>query len=220
MVDYKDKAVEYFSNTRVDVIALIPKNPDNKILEIGAGSGSTLVRIKELGLAAETVGIELMEMPQTLQNHPSIDKLYITDIEKNFPAIQENYFDVIIAGDVLEHLLDPWKMVEKITTLLKPGGLLICSLPNIREIATLWKVFVKGDFAYTQEGILDKTHLRFFCKKNIIALVTSPQLEFVKAHSNLHLQSNAGKRRFINKLSGRLFEQFLSRQYLTVSKKR
>jgi 2-polyprenyl-3-methyl-5-hydroxy-6-metoxy-1,4-benzoquinol methylase len=220
MVDYKDKAVEYFSNTRVDVIALIPKNPDNKILEIGAGSGSTLVRIKELGLAAETVGIELMEMPQTLQNHPSIDKLYITDIEKNFPAIQENYFDVIIAGDVLEHLLDPWKMVEKITTLLKPGGLLICSLPNIREIATLWKVFIKGDFAYTKEGILDKTHLRFFCKKNIIALVTSPQLEFVKAHSNLHLQPNAGKRRFINKLSGRLFEQFLSRQYLTVSKKK
>jgi ubiquinone/menaquinone biosynthesis C-methylase UbiE len=98
---YENKNRLYFSNPRIDLIELIPKGRDNKVLEKGAGSCDTLIEIKNLNLATEVVGVELMNLENSQQGNPLIDRLIIGNIENIELDLPENYFDVIICGDVL-----------------------------------------------------------------------------------------------------------------------
>jgi 2-polyprenyl-3-methyl-5-hydroxy-6-metoxy-1,4-benzoquinol methylase len=219
---YSVKTEDYFSNLRQDVISLIPENPGQKILEIGAGAGNTLLYIKEQGIAAEVMGVELIKMPGSNQEHPSIDKFQIANIEQEAIQAEEGYFDVILCPDVLEHLIDPWSAVEKIARHLKKDGLLIVSIPNLREWKTIFRVVFKGEFDYQPEGgIMDKTHLRFFCKKNVYQLLSTPTLSPIWCKPNFMLKSvpEGKKRRIFNRLTFSLFENFLTVQYLFIARK-
>jgi 2-polyprenyl-3-methyl-5-hydroxy-6-metoxy-1,4-benzoquinol methylase len=219
--DYINKKSTYFSNARLDIISLIPRNPDQRILEIGAGGGDTLIEIKKRGLAVEVVGVELMALKDTNQTHSLIDSFIFIDLDKEKMSFKEDYFDIIILGDVLEHLINPWDVVKNLSVFLKKGGLIIMSLPNIRDITALYKIVVKGDFAYNPDGgILDKTHMRFFCKKNAIDLLTTENLT-VKKIEPISSKNNNGKnlRSIINKLSLGIFEEFITSQYLVISQK-
>lgn len=220
---YAIKEEKYFSKVRLDIISLIPMNPDQKILEIGAGAANTLLYIKQNGLAKEVMGVELMKIADSNQNHPLIDKFQIANIEHQEIDAEGKYFDVIICADVLEHLVDPWNAVEKIEGYLKGGGILIVSMPNIREWKTLLKIVFKGDFNYEREGgIMDKTHLRFFCKKNIQQLLSTSTLSPIYTKANFMMKEvpEGKKRRVINILSFRIFENFLAVQYLVIAKKK
>lgn len=220
---YSVKTVDYFSNVRRDIVSLIPSNPAQKVMEIGAGTGNTLVYIKEQGLASEVMGVELMKLEGSNQDHPAIDKFQIANIEREEIAAPKEYFDVILCPDVLEHLTDPWAAVEKIATHLKKGGLLIVSIPNLREWKTLSNIVFKGEFNYQPEGgIMDRTHLRFFCKKNVYSLLTTSSLSPFFCKPNFMLGKEvpgARKRRIFNRLTFRLFEEFLSVQYLFIARK-
>src|SRR5215203_583761 len=170
---YEEKRKLYFTNPRMDLVKLIPHNSDNKILEIGAGGGDTLIEIKRQRLASEVVGVELMEMRNSNQNNPEIDRFIICDVEKANFDFSKSYFDVVLLGDVLEHLLDPWAFLENIAPYVKKGGLCIASIPNIRYYTAMFRIFFKGNFGYEEQGLFDRTHFRFFCKKNMKDLFTS-----------------------------------------------
>ncbi|HEX8530565.1 MAG TPA: methyltransferase domain-containing protein [Cytophagales bacterium] len=216
---YSEKKVEYFSNPRLDLISLLPEQKNSRILEIGAGGGDTLVKIKELGLAQEVVGVELFDMPHTNQQHPAIDRMLICNIETTELPLPKQYFDAILCGDVLEHLLDPWAVVHKLNGHLRPGGVLIASIPNFREFKNLYKVVIKGDFTYEEAGILDKTHLKFFCKRNVLQLMQTGPLRVTKVSTNLDYTPYTTKKHVFNKLTFGLFEEFLALQYIIVSTK-
>jgi 2-polyprenyl-3-methyl-5-hydroxy-6-metoxy-1,4-benzoquinol methylase len=219
---YSVKTENYFSNVRRDIISLIPDKPDQKIMEIGAGAGQTLLYIKENQIAAEVMGVELMKMPGSSQEHPSIDKFQIANIEHEDIQAEEGYFDVILCPDVLEHLVDPWLAVEKIARHLKKDGLLIVSIPNLREWRTVVNILFKGEFTYQPEGgIMDRTHLRFFCKKNVSQLLSTPSLSPIWCKPNFMLKEvpEGKKRRILNRLTFRLFENFLTVQYLFIARK-
>ena len=220
---YTAKESIYFSNIRMDIISLIPLNPAQKILEIGAGAGNTLLFIKESNLAKEVMGIELMEIANSNQNNPLIDKFQIANIEHENIQAPDEYFDIIICADVLEHLVDPWSIIDKVSRCLKKDGLLIVSIPNIREWKTLGKVIFQGDFSYQSSGgIMDKTHLRFFCKKNIYQMLNTPVLSTIYCKPNFMLKvvPEGKKRRIFNLLTFRLFEDFLAIQYLFIARKK
>ena len=163
---YENKETKYFSDVRSDLFSFIPPNTE-KLLELGAGSGNTLVKIKELKLAKEVVGFDIMEVENSNQQSPLINQFCIGNIEEINLGYPEEYFDVILCPDVLEHLVNPWKVRDKLLKHLKPKGSFIVSLPNIQEVSIFVKIFLKGNFHYQDSGILDKTHLRFFCKKNV-----------------------------------------------------
>ena len=186
---YLNKEKRYFSNIRMDVISLLPPGPGQKILEIGAGGGDTLLYIKENKLAGEVMGVELLRLPDSNQQHPLIDKFQVADIEKEAINAPEEHFDIIICADILEHLADPWATVNRISRHLKKGGRLIASIPNIRECKTLFRVIFLGDFRYdTRGGIMDSTHLRFFCKKNIRQLMSTDSLFPIYCKPNILLK--------------------------------
>ncbi len=217
---YSEKPVIYFDRVRYDLIKLLPSNPDNKVLELGAGGGDTLLEIKTKNLAKEVAGIELMELPGSNQSSKLIDRLIIANVEKDTIDLPNAYYDAILIGDVLEHLENPWKTVSDLSKHLKNGGVFIASIPNIRHFTALYHIYVKGNFGYRKEGLFDKTHLRFFCKKNIIQLFTTP---FSKVESIASIEdvrsTKLSRRKIFNKITFNLFEEFLAFQYIVVARK-
>jgi 2-polyprenyl-3-methyl-5-hydroxy-6-metoxy-1,4-benzoquinol methylase len=79
-------------------------------------------------------------------------------------------FDVVVCADVLEHLANPEALLAKIAGWLAPGGILLCSLPNVANVSVRAALFV-GRFRYADRGILDRTHLRFFTRETARALL-------------------------------------------------
>ena len=220
---YMIKGKKYFSHVRMDVISLLPSRPRQRVLEIGAGSGDTLLYIKENKLAGEVMGVEMLRIPDSNQQHPLIDKFQIANIEQENINAPEEYFDIIICADVLEHLADPWSCVARISLHLKKGGQLIASIPNIRECKTLFRIIFFGDFRYeVRGGIMDNTHLRFFCKKNIQQLMSTGSLSPIYCKPNILFKEvpEGKKRRVINRLTFGLFLDFLAIQYLCIAEKK
>ena len=73
-------------------------------------------------------------------------------------------FDVIVAGDILEHLPNPEMVLKTLRRLVKDEGVLLVSLPNVANVTVRWSL-LSGRFDYAERGILDKTHLRFFTSR-------------------------------------------------------
>ena len=84
-------------------------------------------------------------------------------------------FDVIVAGDVLEHLPSPEALLARLTPLLAPGGTLLASLPNVANV-TVRAALLFGSFPYADRGILDRTHLRFYTRETARALLETSGL--------------------------------------------
>ncbi|MEZ0542591.1 class I SAM-dependent methyltransferase [Fibrella arboris] len=213
---YEQKQTNYFSQVREDLIGQIPHSPTTRLLEIGAGGCDTLVAVKERKLASEVFGVELFSIENSNQQNPLIDKLFIGNIEQTLPDFPIGYFDIILCGDVLEHLVDPWSTVQKISRFLKKGGLIIISCPNIREIINWSRILVTGRFQYETSGIMDKTHLRFFCKKDLIEMMTTSELEPVRAIDNYFITPRRKKFRLLHL---GILDPFLAPQTIVVSKK-
>jgi 2-polyprenyl-3-methyl-5-hydroxy-6-metoxy-1,4-benzoquinol methylase len=195
----------------------MPKASGGRILEIGCALGHTLAAIKNEGLASEVVGVEVLDLPRTVAEKQSVDRYIIGNIETDDLGLEAESFDVVICGDVLEHLNDPWSTVGTVHQLLKRNGVLIASVPNVREVRTLYNIVIRGDFAYTDVGILDRTHLRFFCKKNILDLLTGAGGQVEHISSELNYKSNLRSR--LNRLTFGLFQDFLATQYFVVVRK-
>ncbi len=208
----------YFSFARYDLLALLETTAPCNILEIGAGDGSTLVALKSSGRARYAVGVELARLSGGGQSRPEIDRFIFADIERQSLDLEPESFDVIICGDVLEHLRDPWATVSYLSGFLRPDGVILISLPNIRYWRALGRI-VLGDFRYAPSGVLDRTHLRFFCKRNMIDLVRSAALRVSRIEPSFLRQRELRFDRIVNAVTLGLLEPFLAQQYLLVVSK-
>jgi 2-polyprenyl-3-methyl-5-hydroxy-6-metoxy-1,4-benzoquinol methylase len=216
--DYQGKVRSYFNIDRHDLFQLIPENPKARVLEIGAAEGAMLVALKQFGKAREVVGVELMAIAGGGQGREEIDRFIISDVEQKCLDLESESFDVLICGDVLEHLRDPWGALEYLATFLRRGGMLVVSLPNI----LYWPAFARialGDFQYATSGVLDRTHLRFFCKKNMLDLVQSARFRILSVEPSFRRHKALKRDRLLNALTLGLAERFFAQQYLIVAEK-
>ena len=212
----KSKKEDYFNSTRWDLIRLI-RNGNNKVLEIGCGTGNTGRALKESGKAAEVIGVEIIpEIAKTAET--KLDKVICGDIEVLDLPYRE-YFDYVIAGDVLEHFYNPWAVINKIKIYIKKGGYVIASIPNIRNLHTLKDLIFKDEWRYVNAGVLDNTHLRFFTKKSIIELFKNNGFGEIKVIPTFKLKSKKSKPYLVNILTFGLFEDFLTTQYIAKARK-
>jgi len=138
------------------------------ILEVGTSTGYVSKILKERG--NRVIGIEIDRESGTLAQQ-YCDRMIIGDIETLDldETFKSEFFDVIVCGDVLEHLKNPATLLRKLRKFLKPEGYLVVSLPNFFHGDVLLNL-LNGDFHYTSTGLLDVTHLRFFGLKNIYSL--------------------------------------------------
>lgn len=170
---YAEKTAEYFTRARTEIEPLLPvaRDPSRRVLEIGCSEGHTLEWLKKSGHCGWTAGVEPYAELRTSTG--SVDQFFRLDVEKSLPEIPVESMDMILCLDVLEHLINPWDTLRRLDTLLKPGGMWIVSLPNLRNYHILLDLALKGRFDYTESGILDRTHLRFFTRASAIALLES-----------------------------------------------
>lgn len=217
-MNYNQKSKEYFSGIRLDLISLIKKT-NVKILEIGAAYGETLYYLKQNGIASEVVGIDLFEDKQNPQHYKSVDNFIFGNIEEINLEQYNNYFDIILLPDVLEHLFEPKKVLQNVKKYLTDDGQIILSMPNIRHYSAIKKIVFNGDFRYEESGIFDYTHVRFYCRKNIQELLENAGYQVVKQESSIKNYKGKSVSKFINLITLGVFEEFFSKQYFFVVRK-
>ncbi len=158
----------YYGYSRPDVQQLV--NPaSRRILDIGCAAGMLGYELKQR-LGAEVWGVELS--PQAAeQAGKRLDRVLTGTIEEQLPQLPEGYFDTIIMADVLEHLVEPGDLLNALHAKLAVGGEIVVSLPNVRHWSVV-KQLLEGRWEYTDAGILDRTHLRFFTCSECQRLLT------------------------------------------------
>lgn len=207
----------YHINPRPDISALVPFGTE-KVLDVGCSAGELGKYLKENKGIKEVIGIEFNKEAAEIAAK-CIDKVITGDVEKIDLQFETEYFDCIIYADILEHLIDPWITLEKQNKILKKNGIIIVSLPNIRYFYTFLNLIL-GKWEYTDRGIFDRTHLRFFTLKSIIKLLNNASYNVITIKRNYRLFENSGKYSNIAKvLSCWLFRDFFTFQYLIIAKK-
>lgn len=191
---YSPKFQEYYQSGRGEMLDLVPLSAQ-RILELGCGSGAFGRALKARG-AEEVVGIELQAGPAA-EAGQVLDKVIIANVDLAFPELPTAYFDCIVCNDVLEHLVDPWTVLSKLTVSLKPGGVVVASIPNVRHHKVVRRLFWSGHWRYEDAGILDRTHLRFFTRQTAIELLSGAGLK-VEHVAGLNRSSLPGWMRLLN----------------------
>jgi SAM-dependent methyltransferase len=160
----------YYDRVREELLDLI-ETPPRAVLDVGCGGGATDAELKRRFPGARVIGIETVAAAAE-RAEARLDRVIRADVETlDFAAagIAPGALDLIIVADVLEHMYDPWHTLEKLRPLLGPGGRVLASIPNVRNLWLLEKI-VRGAFDYGDEGLLDITHIRFFTVAEMRAL--------------------------------------------------
>lgn len=216
MQSYSGKSEDYFAHARKEILPLLPTKRSS-VLEVGCGSGATLGWLKEIHRATRTVGIEISEMASNAARFYA-DEVYCADFENDEIAIEGQKFDVILCLDVLEHMVDPWKVVNHLVTkYLEIGGTLIVSLPNVRHYSVVLPLFFAGRWDYSDAGLLDKTHLRFFTRDTAKLLLVHSHLGVISCTA-----MGFGRwtiKNIINILTFGIFEEFVIYQHYLTAKR-
>jgi 2-polyprenyl-3-methyl-5-hydroxy-6-metoxy-1,4-benzoquinol methylase len=111
------------------------------------------------------------------------NEVHVMDLNEDdwVQGLRERAFDVVLLGDVLEHLVDPLRALRQMEEVLGRDGSLVISLPNIVHWITRLKILL-GQFDYQAWGTLDHTHLRFFTMKTARELIESAGYRIVRFH--------------------------------------
>lgn len=163
-----------YANPRPEVTAVVPKEA-RRVLDVGCSVGAMGAALQERG--HEVTGIEYVpELAEEARQR--LRRVVEGDVEAMARSGDDpgGPFDCICFADVLEHLRDPWSVVRWAEGLLAPSGVMVVSIPNIAHLETLWTLAVKRIWPYRPVGIFDRTHLRFFARRNIPELFAGTSL--------------------------------------------
>ncbi len=160
------KTATYHSASRSEMLGYVPASA-RRILEVGCGEGAFGARLKERG--AEVWGIEL-DSGAAAVAEGRLDRVFKGDVASVWRTLPDRQFDCLVFNDVLEHLPDPEAVLLDSKRLLTPGGLIVCSLPNVRHFRNLWNLLAHKQWRYEDSGTLDRTHLRFFTQRSIVEM--------------------------------------------------
>lgn len=145
---------------------------DIKVLDFGAGGGGMGSTLRDLGFT-DLTGIEI-----DARAREHIAPIY-KEVAASLDEVNSSGFGLILVLDVLEHLVEPEAMFSRLAGRLKPGGLMLVSVPNIAHWS-MRLLLLLGRFDYTERGLLDRTHLSHFTRRRIASLVKhAPDLELL-----------------------------------------
>jgi len=211
--------MDYYSVLRNEISDLLPSNFDS-LLDIGCGNGATAKWIKDT-YGVRVIGVELVDDAAN-QARTLLDQLYQINVSSELSEIEHELssVDVILLLDILEHLVEPWDLLDSIHDLITKNVEIIVSIPNVRNFKVLLPLIFKGTWTYTNSGILDRTHLRFFTKKSMedMFLRSGYEVIQVKPTGPIHFRSVKSKAGYVmcllNMLAFGKLQEFISHQYI------
>jgi 2-polyprenyl-3-methyl-5-hydroxy-6-metoxy-1,4-benzoquinol methylase len=156
----------YSTSIRSEIAQFLPSEY-SKVLEIGCNVGNFRQSVDK---PCEYWGVEPFKQAAEVAK-TKMDKVFADFYDNVKNEIPNNYFDLIIANDVIEHLEQPWELLKSIKEKMTKNASLVLSIPNVRYFDNLKELLLEKDWRYRDVGILDITHLRFFTKKSIIRLL-------------------------------------------------
>ena len=159
-----DTDKNYYHHDRTEVLAHVPLSA-SRVLDVGCGAGLFAAALKQRQ-QAEVWGVELNAVIAE-QARGNVDRLLTGDITALVDGLPDDHFDCIVCNDVLEHIYDPAALLRKFRSKLRKNGILIASIPNIRFIRVMKDLLLKKEWEYTEAGILDITHVRFFTQTSM-----------------------------------------------------
>ncbi len=141
---------------------------DKKVLEVGPATGYITEALKSRGCRVTCIEVdpEAGERASTFCERMIIGDVEHLDFEREFGAER---FDVAMFGDVLEHLVNPLDVLKRVKAVLSDGGCIVASFPNVAH-GSVRLSLLSGEFRYTETGLLDRTHLRFFTRETLAEL--------------------------------------------------
>lgn len=196
----------YYHHLRMPLLELAKGSPA-RVLEIGCGGGQSLAYLKERG-AAFVVGIELVpEVAELARSNRMIDQVIIGDIERCDLPFKQDFFDLVIASHVLEHVVDPWTVLRRLRPFMTSAGQLIGSLPNVRNYSVVFPLVFSGRWNYSADGIQDWTHAKYFTKSTVRDLLESTGFRVERVQGEIKWRK---KFRLVDLLSFGLLRDFLA----------
>jgi O-antigen biosynthesis protein len=155
------------NNSHTYMVELVGSH--KRVLDVGCASGYFARALAERGCRVS--GVEF-DVEAAEQARPALEQLVVGDLEQLdlVAELGAGGFDVVVFGDVLEHLRDPLPVLRQARELLAPGGYVVISIPNVAHGAVRL-LLLQGRFDYRPTGLLDSTHLRFFTRANLEALL-------------------------------------------------
>ena len=134
-----------------------------RVLEVGCGAGGFYDHLRQ---PCEVWGVE--PNPQAAKAAAlKMHRVLVGRYDLLADQLPDQYFDMIVCNDVIEHMDDHDAFLEAIKKKMRPGGCIVGSIPNVRHITALFKLLITKDWKYSESGILDRTHLRFFTEKSL-----------------------------------------------------
>ncbi|MEI2775851.1 MAG: class I SAM-dependent methyltransferase [Tetrasphaera sp.] len=168
-----------YDTCRPEILPFVPDGIGS-LLDVGCGTGGfgRLVR-ERFGPGLHLEGIEPVAAARESAEAAGFDVVR----GGYFPEALErgDRFDCVVFNDVLEHMLDPWAALARTRAHLSRGGWVVASLPNILYLPVIARVIARRRWDYTDEGTLDRTHLRFFTRSTMLEMFAGAGFEVARA---------------------------------------
>lgn len=150
----------YYDHSRSEALDLLPACP-RRILDIGCGRGGVTRELKRRCPGTQSVGLDLFLDPG-FDYAAIFDEFAQVNLERDVLPVDVEGFDLVLLLDVMEHLRTPEVLLDQLVTAARPGCYFLVSLPNFHYYSNLMTIVRSGRFPYSEAGILDRTHVRFF----------------------------------------------------------
>ena len=165
----------YYQNKRHEIYGMVPLSA-KRILEIGCAAGGFRLNFPE---DIEYWGVEPVHDAAEQARQKNM-KVLCGIYDEVCDQVPTAYFDVVVCNDVIEHVPDPESFLVSLKSKLAPNGILIGSVPNVRFWGNLINLLLKRDWKYEDNGVLDRTHIRFFTNKSFRRLIRNTGFGLVR----------------------------------------
>ncbi|MEP6853091.1 MAG: bifunctional glycosyltransferase/class I SAM-dependent methyltransferase [bacterium] len=155
------------------MLTMLESLPPSRILDVGCSGGYFAERARAAG--HHVTGVDYVEIPGVRER---TDRFFVADLERGLPPEVGSRYDLVVAGDVIEHLSRPTELLRQIAGVLRPGGQVFLSVPNFAHWYPRLRVLT-GRFGYDRRGILDNTHLRFFTRTTLRRTVRAAGFDII-----------------------------------------
>jgi 2-polyprenyl-3-methyl-5-hydroxy-6-metoxy-1,4-benzoquinol methylase len=168
------RAINLDDRRNPHTLAVLLVADGSRVLDIGTATGTVAEALRERG--ARVWGVEIDEAAAK-EAAKACEQIVIGDVEQlDLDAeLDQHEFDWLLLLDVLEHLRDPLATLKRSASLLAPGGRVLISIPNVAHTSVRLQL-LRGHFQYTETGLLDRTHLRFFDQDSVRELLAAADL--------------------------------------------